>query len=139
MPGKKTILADHNDIGKLGEEFAVKFLEEQGFKVFDRNYKVEKAEVDIVAYWEDPERPGISAELHFIEVKTLSDTSHRNPEEAVDQGKLENMAKVAQFYLVERQFVTLPVVFDVIAVSLDDPENPRIDHFEDVYRPGMKI
>lgn len=128
-------MAIHNDIGKLGEELAVRFLEEEGFRIFDRNYNFEKSEVDIVAYWENPENPAATAELHFIEVKTLSNTADRNPEEAVNLDKLESMAKVARFYLCERQLVTLPTVFDVIAIGLDDLENPHIEHFEDVYRP----
>ena len=131
-------MAEHNDIGKRGEDLAVKFLEEEGFRIFDRNYNFEKAEVDIVAYWESPENPVATAELHFIEVKTLSNTSMRNPEEAVDNTKLENMVKVAKFYTWERQLVTIPAVFDVIAVGLDDPDHPEIEHFEDVYRPETR-
>ena len=48
------------------------------------------------------------------------------------------MAKVAKFYCWERQLINIPAVFDVIAVSLDDPDNPKIEHFEDVYRPETR-
>lgn len=131
-------MALHNEIGKKGEDLAAAHLEKEGFRVFDRNYNFERAEVDIVAYWEDPENPVATAELHFIEVKTLSNTSARNPEKAVDTTKLESMVKVAKFYSWERQLVNIPIVFDVIAVGLDNPDAPEIKHFEDVYRPETR-
>lgn len=122
-------MAAHNDLGKLGEDLAVKFLEAEGFKIFDRNYNYEKAEIDIVAFWEEP------AELHFVEVKTRSNTEFIKPEEALTERQQENIYKVAKFYLRERQLVTVPVVFDVIAIGMDDPANPEITHLEDVFRP----
>lgn len=121
-------MAEHLETGRLGEDLAVKFLEANGFVIFDRNYNFEKSEVDIVAFIPD--------ELHFIEVKTRSNTAFAQPESAVNAEKQKHMVKVANFYLYERQMVTVPVVFDVIAVGLDDPENPEIQHFEDVFRPG---
>ena len=122
-------MALNHDIGKLGEDLATEYLEKDGFKIFDRNYKLERNEIDIVAFWEDP------AELHFVEVKTRTNTSASNPEDGLTEEQQKNMAKVARFYLRERQLVTVPVVFDVIAVSMDDPDNPEIKHLEDVFRP----
>lgn len=134
----KLDMAAHNEVGKRGEELASQWLENQGFRIFDRNYNFEKAEVDIVAYWENPSNPAATAELHFVEVKTLSDTRNSNPEDAVDKAKLANMAKVAKFYCWERQLIGIPAVFDVIAVALDDPQNPEITHFEDAWRPEIQ-
>jgi putative endonuclease len=131
-------MAQHNEIGKRGEDLACEWLESQGFRVFDRNYNFERAEVDIVAYWENPSNPAATAELHFVEVKTLSNTQFSKPEDAVDTTKLMNLSKVANFYCWERQLVNIPAVFDVIAVALDDPQNPKITHFEDVWRPETR-
>ena len=122
-------MALNHDIGKLGEDLATEYLEKDGFKIFDRNYKLERNEIDIVAFWDDP------AEIHFVEVKTRTNTSASNPEDGLTEEQQKNMAKVARFYLRERQLVTVPVVFDVIAVSMDDPDNPEIKHLEDVFRP----
>lgn len=120
-------MARHNDIGKQGEDLAVAWLESKGFTIFDRNYNFEKAEIDIVAF--------VPNELHFIEVKTRSDTSVIKPEEALTPEKQRLMAHAADFYLYERQMVTVPAVFDVMAVGLDDPDNPEIKFFEDAFRP----
>jgi putative endonuclease len=128
-------MAEHIDTGKLGEDLACSWLEGQGFRVFDRNYRAERCEVDIVAYWENPANPAATAELHFVEVKTLRNTSIVRPEDAIDHSKLRNLAKVAQFYCWERQLHNIPAVFDVITVAMDDATQPAIQHFEDVWRP----
>lgn len=130
-------MAAHNEIGKLGEDLAAKWLEREGFVVFDRNYNYERAEVDIVALWTNPNNPAL-VELHFVEVKTLSDTRFSKPEDAVDVTKLQNLAKVAMFYCWERQLHNIPCVFDVISVALDNPADPAIKHFEDVWRPETR-
>ena len=122
-------MALNHEIGKLGEDLAVEYLEKDGFKIFDRNYKLERKEIDVVAFWEEP------AEIHFVEVKTRTNTSTDSPSEGLTEEQQNNMATVARFYLRERQLVTVPVVFDVISVSLDDPDNPVIEHLEDVFRP----
>lgn len=130
-------MAAHNEVGKKGELLAAQWLENEGFVVFDRNYNFEKAEVDIVALWTNPQNPAL-VELHFVEVKTLSDTRFAQPEDAVDSTKLQNLAKVAQFYCWERQLHNIPCVFDIISVALDDPDVPVIKHYEDVWRPESR-
>ena len=121
-------MAIHNDIGKLGEDLAVEYLEKDGFKIFDRNYNLEKNEIDIVAFWEEP------AELHVVEVKTR--TRDVEPENTLSEQQQKNIAKVAKFYVLERQLITVPVVFDLLIVNLSNPEAPEFEHLEDVFRPG---
>ena len=120
-------MAKHLETGRTGEDLAVQYLENKGYKIFDRNYIFHKSEIDIVAY--------IPEELHIVEVKTRSNTRFSQPEEAVSKEKQLLLAKATNFYLRERQLVSVPVVFDVIAISLDDINNPKIIHFEDAFRP----
>ena len=42
-------MAEHNDLGKLGEELAVDFLEKNGYEILETNWTFQKAEVDIIA------------------------------------------------------------------------------------------
>lgn len=42
-------MADHNDLGKLAEDLAVQFLQENGYKILVRNFRYQKAEIDIIA------------------------------------------------------------------------------------------
>ena len=57
-------MAEHNDLGKLGEELAVDFLEKNGYEIIETNWTFQKAEVDIIAKKD--------AILAVIEVKTPS-------------------------------------------------------------------
>ena len=46
-------MANHNQLGKKGEQLAVDFLIENGYDIVERNYRFNKAEVDIIAQKED--------------------------------------------------------------------------------------
>jgi putative endonuclease len=56
-------MAEHNEIGKIGEELTKTFLMKQGFAILDQNYRIKQGEIDIIA-----EKDKI---IHFIEVKTI--------------------------------------------------------------------
>ena len=74
-------------IGDHGEELAASYLEAKGWLIFDRNYRFEKAELDIVA----TDRNYII----FVEVKTRSNTYFGRPEEYVTPIKKRNLKKAA--------------------------------------------
>ena len=46
-------MANHNQLGKKGEQLAVDFLIENGYDIVERNYRFNKAEVDIIDQKED--------------------------------------------------------------------------------------
>jgi putative endonuclease len=46
-------MADHNDFGKLAEELAENFLVEKNYKILAKNYRYLKAEIDIIAQFEN--------------------------------------------------------------------------------------
>jgi putative endonuclease len=121
-------MALHNDIGKKGEEIAVGLLEAKGYHVMDRNYRFQRAEVDIVALQMEP------AELVFVEVKARSGVEGPFPETAVSAQKQRQIFKAADSYIYEKQMRTVPVRFDVIAIQNADTEHPLIEHFEDAFR-----
>ena len=121
-------MAAHNDLGKKGEDIAAGFLEAKGFNILDRNYRFQRAEVDIVALQLSP------AELVFVEVKARSGVEGPFPETAVSAQKQRLIFKAADSYLYEKQMRTVPVRFDVIAIQNADTDHPLIQHFEDAFR-----
>ncbi|WNJ17238.1 YraN family protein [Pontibacter sp. G13] len=121
-------MAAHNELGKRGEEIAAGFLEAKGLNILDRNYRYEKAEVDLVALCLDP------AELIFVEVKTRSSEAFGYPEESVDEAKKKLIFKAADSYVYEKQMSTVPVRFDIISINMQNPEHPLIHHIEDAFR-----
>ena len=55
---------NNQEIGRLGEDLAVKYLEQKDFGVIERNYWKKWGEIDIIAKKDDI--------LHFVEVKAVS-------------------------------------------------------------------
>lgn len=121
-------MADHNDVGKQGEALAADFLEAKGYNILDRNYRFQRAEIDLVALRLEP------AELIFIEVKTRSRSDGPYPEEALSDSQKKRIFKAADSYIYEKQLSTVPVRFDIIAIQMDNPEHPLIHHIEDAFR-----
>ena len=95
--------------GKAGEDLAASFLEKQGLKIIERNYRFERGEIDLIA--EDGD------ELVFIEVKARSSRAFGTPEEAVTEEKQVQVQSVAEGYLYEHDIDNRPCRFDVVAIE----------------------
>ena len=113
------------DIGKEGEEIAVKYLEEKGFEIIERNYQYGHGEIDIVAKDKD--------ELVFIEVKTRLNLELGEPEYAVNQRKIKQIKKMAELYLFDKEIEEENCRFDVIAIILLNKTIPQITHYESAF------
>lgn len=96
-------------LGKCGEEAAVDFLREQGYKIIARNYKSRFGEIDIVARDKDT--------LCFIEVKARRSEKFGLPQEAVTVRKQRQIAKSALAFLKERALLDEQARFDVLSVT----------------------
>ena len=46
-------MADHNELGKLGEQIAADYLRNKGFRIIARNWRFKQKEVDIIAFDND--------------------------------------------------------------------------------------
>lgn len=118
-------------IGDKGEALAAAYLEEKGYRVLDRNYRFERAEVDLVCF--DPAEDEEQGEIVFVEVKTRSGLGYGAPEEAVTEAKQENIVHAAKAYLYECHLEGAPSRFDVVSVLLDPGGEPTIEHFENAF------
>ena len=116
-----------NDIGDRGEDIAETHLEENGYRVLERNYRFERNEVDLVCL--DPDKGG---EIVFVEVKTRTGLGYGAPEESITEEKKASLVEVAQAYLHERQLRGSPARFDVVTVLLGDGQ-PEIEHYENAF------
>lgn len=95
-------------LGKRGEEAAINFLKENGYKILTRNYKTKLGEVDVIAFDKKT--------LCFIEVKARSSCRFGFPQEAVSGFKQKQIAKAALLFLKENKLLNALVRFDVLSV-----------------------
>ncbi|MFN4298670.1 MAG: YraN family protein [Thermaurantimonas sp.] len=119
-------MATHLETGRGGEQLATEFLEQKGHQILERNWRWDKAEVDIIS------RDGDF--LVFTEVKTR--TGYPVPEayETLDEYKIAHYADAAEAYL-EWKDLDLEVRFDFIVVWLIPNCSPLIRHFPFAFNP----
>lgn len=101
--------SDRKRIGSEGEARAAKFLEKQGYRILERNYRAPYGEIDLIAL--------DKGELVFVEVKTRTSDAFGAPELAVNPRKQERMVKAALGYLAYKNLHQMPCRFDVVAIS----------------------
>ena len=118
-------MAEHNELGKWGEDEATLYLENEGYVVIDRDCK---RDLDILAVSPDGKT------LVVVEVKTRSGEEYQQPEEAVDAKKMRNLALAANTYVKEKQ-VDRELRFDIITVVGVGHQVKRIEHLVDAFNP----
>lgn len=116
-------MAEHNELGKKGEDAAVHYLQQKGYQVIKRNWIYQKYEIDIIAQSDEF--------IIFMEVKTRSSDKWGNPEDAVSKGKIKRIVEAADFYIKEND-IDMPARFDVIA-AIWNGKGFEIDHIDDAF------
>ena len=97
-----------HELGRWGEEQAVRALIGDGWSVMARNYRFGRREIDLVV-----RREGLVA---FVEVKTRSGDGYGSPEEAITGLKRREIEIVALEFLVRHGLDDIDVRFDVLAI-----------------------
>jgi len=116
-------MAEHNDLGKLGEEMAADYLQKNGYTILQTNYVFLKAEIDIIAKKENI--------LAVVEVKTRSSIEYGLPQEFVKPKKIQLLVKAINEYIIQND-LDVEVRFDIISVSKNQ-NLFDIDHLEDAF------
>jgi len=113
--------------GRKAEDRACRYLEKHGYTILDRNRRLGRGELDIVASKADI--------LAFVEVK-----GHKNREasiQAMHQDKQQRLISAAQTWLgMHAQFSTYQCRFDLVVITPPSlkfmPEN--VEYIEDIIR-----
>ncbi|CAM1367836.1 YraN family protein [Tenacibaculum xiamenense] len=116
-------MADHYELGKKGEEIACNFLTDKGYRILRRNYRFQKAEIDIVAQINDL--------LVVVEVKTRTSAYFGNPQDFVNEKKIKLLVQAINKY-VEENDIDLEIRFDIIAI-VSEKKGFSIEHIEDAF------
>lgn len=120
-------MAEHNELGVLGENLAVEYLQKKGYEILDRNFRFKHLEVDIVTKKDDL--------LIVVEVKTRQSDYLTEPRDLLSKTKQSGIIKAANFYIQENE-IDLECRFDLIIIILNSKEK-RIDHIEDAFYPNI--
>lgn len=116
-------MAEHNELGKLGEEMAVAFLQKNGYTILETNWTFQKAEIDIIAKKENI--------LAIVEVKTRSSIDFGLPQDFVKPKKIQLLVKAVNEYVVKND-LDLNVRFDIIAINKENSKY-KMEHLEDAF------
>lgn len=116
-------MAQHNELGKKGEQMAVNFLINNGYDIIERNYRFDKAEVDIIAKQQDV--------LAIVEVKARSSVDFGDPQDFVKPKQIKNLVKTVDEYVTEND-LDVEVRFDIVAI-VKEGKNYTIEHLKDAF------
>lgn len=113
-------MAAKDDLGRLGEHLAARFLQSAGYAIVDRNWRCARGEIDLVA------RDG--SETVFVEVKTRSSRAFGHPFEAITAQKLARLRRLAATWCEAHPGQHGPIRIDAIAVIAPQGGPAQIEH-----------
>lgn len=111
-------MARHNELGKIGEDKAALYLQQNGYVVLERNWRLGRLELDIIC-----NKDGM---LVVVEVKTRRNGTER-PEELLDYSKRCHLRHAADAYIKARK-LQCEVRFDLILLT---GEELTLEHIVD--------
>ena len=107
------------ETGLEGEEKAVLFLRQNGYKILERNARNSLGELDIVALDKDT--------VCFVEVRCRQGVlTHSDAFESVNLTKQKKLSKLAVAYLRKKKWFLRRARFDVVSVLLGADNQVRL-------------
>jgi putative endonuclease len=118
-------VAEKDEVGREGEQLAVDYLTERGYRVLDRNWRCRQGELDVVAL--------DGRELVVVEVKARRSRAFGDPLEAVTDAKLTRLCVLAGAWRRAHPWVRpRGSRIDLVGVILPKHAYPTIDHLRGV-------
>ena len=117
-------MAEHNELGKQGEQVAADYLREKGLKIIARNWRFKHKEVDIIAIDGDY--------LVVVEVKTRTSSGWEHPRESITSTKIRFLIHATEEF-VQKHKMDQKIRFDVVSVMPLENEKWDIEHIEGAF------
>jgi putative endonuclease len=108
---------------RLGEQAVARLLESRGFTILERNLRIGRGEIDIVAARGD--------QVCLVEVKARRSLARGRPDEAVTPRKREQLRRLGRLYAAgdtSRRYR-----FDVASVTWDARGEPVVRYYENAF------
>jgi len=111
-------------LGRSGEQAAADYLEAEGFRILERNWRCADGEIDIVA---------VDRHTFVVcEVKTRSGTCYGTPLESVSRLKRNRLRRLAVRWLTAHGVHFDQVRIDIVGVTRDASGGFTIEHVRGV-------
>jgi putative endonuclease len=113
------------EIGALGEQLAVEYLQGLGLRIVARNWRCRYGELDVIA-------AEAADTLVFVEVKTRTGDCFGGVAEAVTPQKVRRIRRLAGLWLAGQDSGWSQIRIDVIGVRLGRCRTPEVTHVRGV-------
>ena len=120
------LLSNRKLLGKWGEKYSEKYLNQKGLKTLTRNFSCNTGELDIIMV-------DIDKSIVFVEVKTRKNENFVPIEQVITFKKKKRMSSAAQYFLMKNNIHDRPYRFDVVTLVLGESGKPIIRHFENAF------
>lgn len=112
------------EIGALGEQLAVDYLQGLGLRVLSRNWRCRYGELDVIA--------ADGAAVVFVEVKTRTSDLFGGVAQAVTPAKVRRLRRLAGLWLAQQSGSWAAVRIDVVTVRIGRRRAPELTHIKGV-------
>ncbi len=120
--------ARHLSTGRSGEEAAARFLEAQGLRILERNWRCGRLELDLI-FLDPTAQPET---LVFAEVRTRDAGGLAAPAQTLDSRKRRALCRAAAEYLSRMELWERPCRFDLLSV-LERDNAYLVEHVPNVF------
>ncbi|WP_224491258.1 YraN family protein [Robertkochia flava] len=110
-------------LGKWAEDHAVNYLQDKGYVILERNFRYDRAEIDIIAEYGNL--------IVIVEVKARSTDYFGHPQDFISRKKVARLVKAANYYMTANDFYN-EVRFDAIGI-LKGENGVQVEHLEDAF------
>ena len=121
-------MAEHNELGRKGEELARTYLIRNGYIIRECNWHFGNKEIDIIA-----EKDSM---IVIVEVKTRSSDFEAEAQDTVTKEKQRFLINATHFYLNQKN-IEKETRFDVITIIMSSSKCD-IKHMIDAFYPTLK-
>lgn len=116
-------------LGKAGEEIALRYLQNLGMTLLQKNYRVRTGEIDLVMWDKDV--------LVFVEVRTKNNDRCGTPVETVIHAKRRKIVNTARHFLKENRIDDeIRCRFDLVGIVMRKDLQPEVEYLENAFFVG---
>lgn len=115
---------------RRGEDLAARALRRAGYRILDRNVRMGRVEIDIIAREKDT--------VAFVEVKSRRTGDPIPPEDNVGKTKRRHIRTAARMYLSREQTEDTYYRFDVVSVVMPEGAKPTITIYRDAFGEDLR-